>query len=150
MCLLTDHETAASAVRNLNGHDVKGRPLRIDLADSDPLLEGKTTNRGELEGGIIGASHPGNAPKQSIPKGVPCATGLKSAGHDQQRYCGDATEPDDGYTGSYEGTSHYLFPFFALLMTSFVFRASSSNRPNKLKLYYRTNLNWRTRSSRLC
>jgi cleavage stimulation factor subunit 2 len=28
--------------------DVGGRPLRIDLADSDPFLEGKTTVRGEL------------------------------------------------------------------------------------------------------
>lgn len=37
-----------SAVRNLNGHEVGGRPLRIDLADSDPFLEGKTTVRGEL------------------------------------------------------------------------------------------------------
>lgn len=44
----TDHETAQSAVRNLNGQDVGGRPLRIDLADSDPFLEGKTTVRGEL------------------------------------------------------------------------------------------------------
>ncbi|KAK7683773.1 hypothetical protein QCA50_013149 [Cerrena zonata] len=43
-----DHETAQSAVRNLNGQDVGGRPLRIDLADSDPFLEGKTTVRGEL------------------------------------------------------------------------------------------------------
>jgi len=37
-----------SAVRNLNNVDVGGRPLRIDLADSDPFLEGKTTVRGEL------------------------------------------------------------------------------------------------------
>ena len=43
-----DHETAMSAVRNLNGQEVGGRPLRIDLADSDPFLEGKTTVRGEL------------------------------------------------------------------------------------------------------
>jgi cleavage stimulation factor subunit 2 len=43
-----DHETALSAVRNLNNTDVGGRPLRIDLADSDPFLEGKTTVRGEL------------------------------------------------------------------------------------------------------
>lgn len=43
-----DHETATSAVRNLNNVDVGGRPLRIDLADSDPFLEGKTTVRGEL------------------------------------------------------------------------------------------------------
>ncbi|KAF8698398.1 hypothetical protein AX14_001138 [Amanita brunnescens Koide BX004] len=47
-CEFADHETAASAVRNLNNVDVGGRPLRIDLADSDPYLEGKTTVRGEL------------------------------------------------------------------------------------------------------
>ena len=45
---LQDHETAQSAVRNLNNVDCGGRPLRIDLADSDPFLEGKTTVRGEL------------------------------------------------------------------------------------------------------
>lgn len=50
MSLLThqDHETALSAVRNLNNTDVGGRPLRIDLADSDPFLEGKTTVHGEI------------------------------------------------------------------------------------------------------
>lgn len=45
---ILDHETAQSAVRNLNNVDCGGRPLRIDLADSDPFLEGKTTMRGEL------------------------------------------------------------------------------------------------------
>ncbi|KAF8889221.1 hypothetical protein CPB85DRAFT_1333938 [Mucidula mucida] len=50
-CEFADHETAASAVRNLNNVDVGGRPLRIDLADSDPFLEGKTTVRGELVDG---------------------------------------------------------------------------------------------------
>ena len=54
-----DHETAASAVRNLNNTDVGGRPLRIDLADSDPFLEGKTTVRGELlDSGFPGPSEP--------------------------------------------------------------------------------------------
>ena len=43
-----DHATAASAVRNLHNVDVGGRNLRVDLADSDPFLEGKTTVRGEL------------------------------------------------------------------------------------------------------
>jgi len=47
-CEFADHETAQSAVRNLNNVDCGGRPLRIDLADSDPFLEGKTTVRGEL------------------------------------------------------------------------------------------------------
>ncbi|EIM87344.1 uncharacterized protein STEHIDRAFT_78229, partial [Stereum hirsutum FP-91666 SS1] len=50
-CEFGDHETAQSAVRNLNNVDVGGRPLRIDLADSDPFLEGKTTVRGELVDG---------------------------------------------------------------------------------------------------
>ncbi|THH27190.1 hypothetical protein EUX98_g6999 [Antrodiella citrinella] len=45
---MQDHDTALSAVRNLNGQEIGGRPLRIDLADSDPFLEGKTTIRGEL------------------------------------------------------------------------------------------------------
>ncbi|KAH6910767.1 hypothetical protein BKA70DRAFT_1271465 [Coprinopsis sp. MPI-PUGE-AT-0042] len=47
-CEFADHETALSAVRNLNNTDVGGRPLRIDLADSDPFLEGKSTVRGEI------------------------------------------------------------------------------------------------------
>lgn len=55
----SDHETALSAVRNLNNVDVGGRPLRIDLADSDPFLEGKTTVRGELvDGGVPGPAEP--------------------------------------------------------------------------------------------
>lgn len=63
-----DHETAMSAVRNLNHTDVKGRPLRIDLADSDPFLEGKTTTRGELEGE---QSKPGpSSGAAGIPQGV--------------------------------------------------------------------------------
>ncbi|KAF8958943.1 hypothetical protein BDZ97DRAFT_1906346 [Flammula alnicola] len=58
-CEFADHETALSAVRNLNNVDVGGRPLRIDLADSDPFLEGKTTVRGELlDGGFPGPSEP--------------------------------------------------------------------------------------------
>ena len=37
-----------SAIRNLNETEVGGRSLRISLADSDPLLQGKTTFRGEI------------------------------------------------------------------------------------------------------
>ncbi|KAG8812803.1 hypothetical protein FRC17_001809 [Serendipita sp. 399] len=47
-CEYADHETAASAVRNLNGKEVGGRALRIDLAESDPSLEGRSTSFGEL------------------------------------------------------------------------------------------------------
>jgi len=58
-CEFADHETALSAVRNLNNYELGGRPLRIDLADSDPFLEGKTTVRGELlDGGYPGPSEP--------------------------------------------------------------------------------------------
>ena len=38
-------------MRNLNGHELGGRPLRIDLAESDPFLEGKTTVHGEIVDG---------------------------------------------------------------------------------------------------
>ncbi|KDQ13758.1 hypothetical protein BOTBODRAFT_33198 [Botryobasidium botryosum FD-172 SS1] len=60
-CEFLDHETAMSAVRNLNNADVGGRPLRIDLADSDPFLEGKTTTRGE----ILESDHPPRGPHPS-------------------------------------------------------------------------------------
>jgi len=90
-----DHETAASAVRNLNNVDVGGRPLRIDLADSDPFLEGKTTVRGELvdsgesraqwrererddfrtNNGPSKPSHDPNAFMAGMPLGVPIAPG---------------------------------------------------------------------------
>lgn len=32
---LIDHETAASAVRNLNNYDINGRTLRVDFAEAD-------------------------------------------------------------------------------------------------------------------
>lgn len=35
-------------MRNLNGKEVGGRPLRIDLADTDPVVEGRSTSFGEL------------------------------------------------------------------------------------------------------
>ncbi|KAG1822400.1 hinge domain of cleavage stimulation factor subunit 2-domain-containing protein [Suillus variegatus] len=75
-CEFADHETAASAVRNLNNADVGGRPLRIDLADSDPFLEGKTTVRGELLDGSDprGRWHP-NSFLSSLPPGVPITPG---------------------------------------------------------------------------
>ncbi|KAK7042418.1 hypothetical protein R3P38DRAFT_2693094 [Favolaschia claudopus] len=88
-CEFADHETAASAVRNLNNTDVGGRPLRIDLADSDPFLEGKTTVRGEL----LDAGTPGPAERSgryenrgsegseilaTIPPGKPLAPGERA------------------------------------------------------------------------
>ncbi|KAN0064803.1 hypothetical protein ACQY0O_001860 [Thecaphora frezii] len=48
-CEFEDPETAASAVRNLNDVDVGGRPLRIDFADIDPLMEGRTTQHGQFD-----------------------------------------------------------------------------------------------------
>lgn len=63
-----------SAVRNLNHTDVKGRPLRIDLADSDPFLEGKTTTRGELDGEQK-AGPSGGGGGGGIPQGVPVPPG---------------------------------------------------------------------------
>ncbi|KAG6906778.1 hypothetical protein DXG01_012143 [Tephrocybe rancida] len=89
LCL--HHETAASAVRNLNNTDVGGRPLRIDLADSDPFLEGKTTVRGELvDGGTPGPAEPrsgwrggetrpeSNSLLANLPPGIPVPQGASA------------------------------------------------------------------------
>ena len=43
-----DHNTALLAVQTCNGIKVGGRPLRVDLATTDPQLEGKTTVWGEF------------------------------------------------------------------------------------------------------
>ncbi|KDN46542.1 hypothetical protein RSAG8_04195, partial [Rhizoctonia solani AG-8 WAC10335] len=90
-CEFFDHESAASAVRNLHNTDVGGRSLRIDLADADPALEGKFTSRGEILGERDG--HHGKAPRasgggggppdiqtmlSSIPNGVPVPPGTSS------------------------------------------------------------------------
>ncbi|KAG8760683.1 hypothetical protein FRC12_009526 [Ceratobasidium sp. 428] len=93
-CEFFDHESAASAVRNLHGTDVGGRSLRIDLADADPALEGKFTSRGEILGERD--SHKGPPPRSgggpggnsgpadiqtvltSIPSGVPVPPGSTS------------------------------------------------------------------------
>ncbi|KZV87788.1 hypothetical protein EXIGLDRAFT_195577 [Exidia glandulosa HHB12029] len=81
-CEFADHETAMSAVRNLNNTLVEGRPLRIDLADSDPFLEGKTTSRGELldDGGAGAARWRGAVDDflASVPTGVPVPPGSTS------------------------------------------------------------------------
>ena len=67
-----------------------GRPLRIDLADSDPFLEGKTTVRGELiDGGTPGPAEPrhqwrGSSTQDpqnilpSLPPGVQIPKGLSA------------------------------------------------------------------------
>jgi len=80
-----DHETAESAVRNLNSVEVGGRQLRIDLADSDPLLEGKTTVRGELldSGDDLTRSGGGGADQKSdfmsnLPQGITLPPGVSA------------------------------------------------------------------------
>ncbi|VDB96634.1 unnamed protein product [Peniophora sp. CBMAI 1063] len=81
-CEFADHETALSAVRNLNNQDVGGRPLRIDLADSDPFLEGKTTVRGELIDSGWGSrgGKGGDVPPflKNLPPGQPLQPGMNA------------------------------------------------------------------------
>ncbi|KAG8906363.1 hypothetical protein FRB99_007047 [Tulasnella sp. 403] len=87
-CEYHDHDTAASAVRNLNGTEVNGRPLRIDLADSDPFFEGKTTTSGRTRredddrprGGRGGPrdDHSHFDPLANLPSGVPIPPGSTS------------------------------------------------------------------------
>ncbi|GJE86305.1 cleavage stimulation factor subunit 2 [Phanerochaete sordida] len=90
-CEFADHDTALSAVRNLNGQEIGGRPLRIDLADSDPFLEGKTTVRGELvDGGETraqwrerqhGSEREPNSFLRQLPQGVPLPPGTNAMDH---------------------------------------------------------------------
>jgi cleavage stimulation factor subunit 2 len=48
-CTYQDHETAASAVRNLNNYDIGGRTLRVDFADSDKeMIDPKFQQRYEV------------------------------------------------------------------------------------------------------
>jgi len=79
-CEYLDHETAQSAVRNLNGKEVGGRPLRIDLADSDPLLEGRSTSFGELLEGEKKnvADNSTESWLSNLPQGVPIPPGKTS------------------------------------------------------------------------
>jgi len=80
-CEYLDHETAQSAVRNLNGKEVGGRPLRIDLADSDPLLEGKSTSFGELLDDDHAKPVAHNSTESwlsNLPQGVPIPPGQSS------------------------------------------------------------------------
>ena len=46
MIAYTDAETAASAVRNLNDVEVGGRPLRLDFAEVDPMLDNGRDRKG--------------------------------------------------------------------------------------------------------
>ena len=85
-------------MRNLNNVDVGGRPLRIDLADSDPYLEGKTTVRGELvdggppdprgwRGGGGGGGGKGQDPNTflaSVPAGVQLPKNVSALDHISQ------------------------------------------------------------------
>jgi RNA recognition motif-containing protein len=114
-----DHETALSAVRNLNGTDVGGRPLRIDLADSDPFLEGKTTVRGELlDGGYPGPSeprsrggsrNPSNDPESFLASLPPGKVTLQARRHliALARLWLDATKSVDGGPSADEGWLHF-------------------------------------------
>jgi cleavage stimulation factor subunit 2 len=48
--ILIDHETAASAVRNLNNYDVGGRQLRIDFAEDKDAPEDPKARKTEAPG----------------------------------------------------------------------------------------------------
>ncbi|KAG8944748.1 hypothetical protein FRC04_001563 [Tulasnella sp. 424] len=74
-CEYHDHDTAASAVRNLNGTEVNGRPLRIDLADSDPFFEGKSTQSGRTKRDDDDRRREKFDPLASLPPGVTIPVG---------------------------------------------------------------------------
>ncbi|GAA6027785.1 hypothetical protein JCM8097_001718 [Rhodosporidiobolus ruineniae] len=59
-CEYRDADTAASALRNLQGVEVGGRGLRLDFADTDDAPPSKRFQRGGMGG--YGAPQPGAAP----------------------------------------------------------------------------------------
>ncbi|EJU01307.1 hypothetical protein DACRYDRAFT_116497 [Dacryopinax primogenitus] len=67
-CEFPDHETAMSAVRNLHGYEVQGRPLRVDIAESDPMVEGKTTHQGVINERDVRADSAGHGGRWGPPK----------------------------------------------------------------------------------
>lgn len=77
-CEFFDHETAASAIRNLNDVDVGGRTLRIDWADVDPVFQGRTTQNGQIEGEL--PKREGKRPGNPNPQGPPPPLGMAGGG----------------------------------------------------------------------
>ncbi|KAI9013318.1 hypothetical protein BC832DRAFT_289532 [Gaertneriomyces semiglobifer] len=71
-CTYPDPETAASAVRNLNGYDVGGRQLRIAFAESDKEDSGSRDNRNDQRQAQPAQSIPGMpiAPMQAMPTAI--------------------------------------------------------------------------------
>ena len=63
-CEFEDVETAMSAVRNLAGRELNGRPLRIDSAANAPNSGGG----GWAEGGGRGGVPPSQSPQQQMPE----------------------------------------------------------------------------------
>ncbi|KAM0788319.1 hypothetical protein ACM66B_001462 [Microbotryomycetes sp. NB124-2] len=89
-CEYRDPETAASALRNLQGVEVGGRGLRLDFAESE---EGSASKRARRQGGGAGAGAgsgdygsmaaggafgAGNEPPRPLPPGVPLAPGASA------------------------------------------------------------------------
>ncbi|KAE8271113.1 hypothetical protein A4X09_0g1231 [Tilletia walkeri] len=72
-CEYEDPDTAKSAVRNLNEVDVGGRQLRVDFADPDERLEGRTTTMGQLDLGDRPPANPNMM--RPPPPGGPGAAG---------------------------------------------------------------------------
>ena len=69
-CEYRDPETAAAALRNLQGYEVGGRALRLDFADDDP---GAKRDRGGVGAGV-GSS----APPKPLPMGTPLPPGASA------------------------------------------------------------------------
>ena len=80
-CEYKDPETAASALRNLQGVEVGGRGLRLDFADTDDAPPSK---RGGPPGGgggpprDMGRGGMGDVQPKQLPPGVPMAPGASS------------------------------------------------------------------------
>lgn len=145
-----DHDTAASAVRNLNGTEVNGRPLRIDLADSDPFFEGKSTQSGRTKHNDDDRRREKVDPLAHLPPGVAIPVGssaldviTKSLANVPPAQLLDILgqmKVQRMYPGLLDHLTHYSTSYSNILST----------RPNTLEIFSTPTLNWLTLSSKRC
>ena len=72
-CEFYDLPTSQSAQRNLNGHEVGGRALRVDFADDSTKPGARSTSAGALPGGCCLFTF--NASAAKLSRSSMCGTG---------------------------------------------------------------------------
>lgn len=69
-CEYQDHETAASAMRNLNGHEVNGRSLRVDTATNERFKEEMKNLQVSVSGNAFEAAYGTDVEPERAPEAI--------------------------------------------------------------------------------